>query len=75
MADGQWGGTQFRVGAAKPGTTQADPPILNFSHGGYQQVVYSSDPHSRAHSSARVVGGAVVSGCQRLPVDWVGVRG
>ena len=38
MADGQWGGTQFRVRAATPGATVKQPPILNFSHGGYQQA-------------------------------------
>jgi hypothetical protein len=42
MADGEWGGVQFKVdGAAKTqgqGPSQDGNPILNFSHGGFQQA-------------------------------------
>ena len=42
MADGEWGGVQFKVsGAAKAegvGPQQDGNPILNFSHGGFQQA-------------------------------------
>jgi hypothetical protein len=36
MADGEWGGTQFRVRAASKAASGNS--ILNFSHGGYQQA-------------------------------------
>lgn len=37
MADGEWGGVQFRAqsAGAQPGTIN---PMVNFSHGGYQQA-------------------------------------
>ena len=38
MADGEWGGTQFRVASATTSQQGANNPILNFSMGGFQQA-------------------------------------
>ena len=42
MADGEWGGVQFKVSAAAKaqglGPKEDGNPILNFSHGGFQQA-------------------------------------
>ena len=37
MADGEWGGTQFRVKAASKSGSSGNP-LLTFTHGGYQQA-------------------------------------
>eukprot|EP00039_Didymoeca_costata_P024282 m.9868 g.9868 ORF g.9868 m.9868 type:complete len:1044 (+) comp4155_c0_seq1:84-3215(+) len=37
MADGEWGGCQFRVSSVSPNYSGANP-LLNFSYGGWQQA-------------------------------------